>query len=101
MTTLILAEITATEWAVGVIATVLGGIILTAIIAVAAHISNSGKHPASDAIVFKDVCEAEMKGQRDCVEIEIKNMKVAVEKLEGTIAAGFVAVTNQISKLKP
>jgi len=35
------------------------------------HLSNHKKHPCSDDIVYKDVCQA----QRDCIETSVKDLK--------------------------
>jgi hypothetical protein len=92
---MILADIIAAEWVLGIVGTVLGGIVLTSVIAVAAHISNADRHPSKKDIVFADVCTAKEKG----VEIEIKNVKDAMNKLENTVSNGFQAITAQIQQL--
>lgn len=40
------------------------------------HLSNSKKHPNSDNLVFRDVCEA----NRDCLEIKIDGLKELIEQ---------------------
>lgn len=40
------------------------------------HLSNSRKHPSSDNLVYKDVCEA----NRDCIETKIDGLGKIIEQ---------------------
>ena len=93
----ILAEITASEWTIGVMGTIIAALVVASLLAVAAHISNSDKHPDKKDIVFSDVCAE----RENTVGVEMKNLKDTVSKLELTVAAGFMAITQQRQNLKP
>jgi hypothetical protein len=96
MTAMILAEITASEWTIGVLGTIVAALVVASLLAVAAHIANSDKHVSKSEIVFTNVCDAKEK----TVGVEIANLKDGVIKLESTVAAGFTALTTQIQNLK-
>lgn len=40
------------------------------------HMANSKKHPSKDAVVYKDVCQA----NRDCIEVKLDGMKELMEQ---------------------
>ena len=46
------------------------------------HSTNSDRHPAKKDIVFRDVCAPEMKRLEDCVEIELRNVKFQIDKID-------------------
>ena len=63
---------------------------------VSKHIANGKKHVCKDdierfkgAVVYKDVCASERKRIEDCVEGEIKNVNLRLERIEKMIDREF------------
>jgi len=73
----------------------LGGLITSAGGLLIKHISNSKKHPCKNDIVFRDVCESEKAGIRDCIEREIELSKERYETLTTTL----IRLEGKIDKL--
>lgn len=61
------------------------GAIIGVYIWVAKHISNSKKHPCSEKLVYKDVCESERKRIDDCIEGAARLASQRFESLEKSI----------------
>jgi tRNA A37 threonylcarbamoyltransferase TsaD len=53
-----------------------------AIIAVIKHVSNEKKHPDTEKIVYKDVCNAEMQGLQDCFEAKLNNVVADISEIK-------------------
>jgi hypothetical protein len=60
------------------------------------HLINSQKHPCKKDIVFKEVCQSDMKGLEDCVESEIKNLNNRITELKQDVKDGFAGLQNLI-----
>lgn len=71
-------------------------LVASAIAAIAKHISNSAKHPCKKDIVFKNVCQPNMKWLGDCIEKEIIDRKEAFKQLREDMKTGFEEVKELI-----
>jgi hypothetical protein len=47
-----------------------------------AHLSERNKHPCTDDIVFKDVCESEKRRMEECIKGVVKLQAMQYENLE-------------------
>ncbi len=92
----LLAEISVVEWVAGVSSLIVSSLVVASFLTVAAHISNPDIHAKKRDIVFSNVCDEKEKG----VAAEIENLKETITKLDGTVTAGFVAITAQIQNLR-
>ncbi len=82
---------------------VIGTLIIGVYVWVGKHISNSRKHPPSDKVVFKDVCEAREKTNEaaheylgEKIETAIKRSDEQHQELKTDMRAGFTEIKTLI-----
>lgn len=64
------------------------------------HLSNSRRHANADHLVFKETCKSDMKGLRDCVEVELEYLKKGQQGLRDDMNTGFGDLKDLIKNQK-
>jgi len=76
------------------------GAIIGVYVWVAKHIAARKKHPCSDDLVFKDVCEERSGRLQDCIESEVRFSKERYETLTKKIDDGFKEIKEELKNAR-
>lgn len=74
------------------------GLVVGCYVWVSKHINNRKKHPCSEDIVLKGVCESERRRLEDCMENGLKNVDMRLSELKSDVKDGFKEVKELIAR---